>query len=389
MLLAAAIERFYDLRLAALSVAKERPHGNPHKLLLLEIESMLQEAENDFFVDQAGYNNRGGGLHPPSPDQSKEYFSNSTYEVAIHRELEERDYYIEKNVFWVPALARWQTLQDCHARMRSCKMRSHPAEHPRSGGYSARLPVGTEILKERGRLAHSYKITSTGKLIDDALEAVEKENPNLKNVLNKNYIQLQIDPANLAGLIDLIATIPFQHADLHAKDILGHDPNSASLDFASASLRDLCALAVNSPLPRMATGMSPLPDTFTRDQHPDLRADVVMALPSAAARSLPRSHTVDRSKGRINSPFKIKEWWDGKLEGDARWSRSEVESASHAQFYKNRDKYGTPPQSAMRECAPLKSEGIPQVMSEAKDKNANFAWVQHILYHLARNGIAS
>jgi hypothetical protein len=52
-----------------------------------------------------------------------------------------------------------------------------------------------------------YKITSTGKLIDDALEAVEKENPKLKNVLNKNYTQLQIDPSNLAGLIDLIGVL--------------------------------------------------------------------------------------------------------------------------------------------------------------------------------------
>ena len=109
--------------------------------------------------------------------------------------MEERDYYIEKNVFWVPALARWKTLQD-----------------------SAKLPACTEI-KESGRLAHPYKITSTGKLIDDALEAVEKENPKLKNVLNKNYTQLQSDPANLAGLIDLIATIPFLLTNQFAKSV--------------------------------------------------------------------------------------------------------------------------------------------------------------------------
>jgi type I restriction enzyme M protein len=145
-----------------------------------DIEAMLKDPENDFFVDPAGYD---------KPAQ---------YNEAIHRELEERDYYIEKNVFWVPALARWKTLQD-----------------------SAKLPAGTEITVKNGKTT-TYKITSTGKLIDDALEAVEKENPKLKNVLNKNYTQLQIDPANLAGLVDLIATIPFQHADLHAKDILGH-----------------------------------------------------------------------------------------------------------------------------------------------------------------------
>ena len=168
-----------------------------------QIEAMLKDPENNFLVDPDGYGK------PAADDR------------AIHRELEERDYYIEKNVFWVTALARWKTLQ-----------------------VSAKLPAGKEILRERGFSTRSYKITSTGKLIDHALEAVEKENVNgaerhrlpargarggraearikIKNVLNKNYTQLQIDPANLAGLIDLIATIPFQHADLHAKDILGH-----------------------------------------------------------------------------------------------------------------------------------------------------------------------
>ncbi len=92
--------------------------------------------------------------------------------------------------------------------------------------------------EEMPRRVRRYKITSTGKLIDDALGehtrlACSDGRPagrSSSSVLNKNYTQLQIDPANLAGLapaqplgdaglIDLIATIPFQHADLHAKDI--------------------------------------------------------------------------------------------------------------------------------------------------------------------------
>jgi type I restriction enzyme M protein len=64
-----------------------------------------------------------------------------------------------------------------------------------------------------------------------------------------------------------------------------------------------------------------------------------------------------------NPSFKFKKRRDGKLEGDARWSRSEAETASHANVYNNRGKYGTPPQG-----------------------NANFAWVQHMLHHLAPNG---
>jgi type I restriction enzyme M protein len=64
-------------------------------------------------------------------------------------------------------------------------------------------------------------------------------------------------------------------------------------------------------------------NTFTRDQHPDLRADYVMA----------------------NPPFNMKEWKDGVADDDARW------------------KYGVPPAS-----------------------NANFAWLQHMVHHLAPNG---
>ena len=370
-----------------------------------EIAAMVNDPASDFYLDSAGY---------ATP---------ADHEAAVRGEQEERDYYTEKNVFWVPPLARWKTLQS-----------------------SAKLPPGSELTAGEGKAV--YKITSIGRLIDDALEAVEKENPNgaerhrlprraarrvragarinRKNVLNKNYTQLQIDPANLAGLIDLIATIPFQHADLHAKDILGHvyeyflgqfalaegkkggqyftpksivslivemiepyqgrvyDPAMGSGGFFVQSMRFIesrtegdrshdsgtrrasagarvnhgCTIgdimvfgqesnpttwrlaAMNMAIRGIDFGKEPA-DTFTRDQHPDLRADFVMA----------------------NPPFNIKEWWDGKLEGDARWSRSAAETAPHAIFYKKRGKYGTPPQG-----------------------NANFAWVQHMLHHLAPNG---
>jgi type I restriction enzyme M protein len=66
-------------------------------------------------------------------------------------------------------------------------------------------------------------------------------------------------------------------------------------------------------------------DTFTEDLHPDLRADYIIA----------------------NPPFNVSNWWNAKLADDPRW------------------KYGTPPEG-----------------------NANFAWVQHFIYHLAPNGTA-
>ncbi|MBP6653020.1 MAG: N-6 DNA methylase, partial [Xylophilus sp.] len=66
-------------------------------------------------------------------------------------------------------------------------------------------------------------------------------------------------------------------------------------------------------------------DTFTRNQHPDLRADFILA----------------------NPPFNISDWWHGSLEGDPRWH------------------YGDPPQG-----------------------NANYAWLQHMLHHLKDTGRA-
>lgn len=169
----------------------------------------------------------------------------------------------------LPALARWKTSQN-----------------------SAKLPAGTGTTVKKGK-STTDNITSTGRLIDDALEAVEKE--------------------NLNGA-ELIPNIPY----LHAKDVLDRNPNPPS-----APLGDLCAFAVK------------------KSTMPILDADFVTASP----------------------PFNIKEWWDAKLEGDARRSRSGAETAPHALIYKERGRYGTPPQG-----------------------NANFARVQHVLHHLASNG---
>ena len=313
-------------------------------------------------------------------DEGHDYYLGDD-EDLIQEELEVRDYYTEKNVFWVPELARWKTLQD-----------------------NAKLPIGTEITIKNGKTTQ-YKITSVGRLIDDALDAIEKENPKLKGVLNKTYASLQLEAAKMGELIDLVATIPFQHASLGAKDILGHvyeyflgqfalaegkkggqyytpkaivslivemlqpykgrvyDPAMGSGGFfvqsetfieahdaqGSASVAGgrtpgatqgkLGNISVygqesNPTTWRLAAmnmairgidfnfGKEP-GNSFTNDKHPDLRADFVMA----------------------NPPFNMKEWWDAKLEGDPRWQ------------------YGTPPKN-----------------------NANFAWLQHMLYHLAPKG---
>ncbi|MCB9164014.1 MAG: type I restriction-modification system subunit M [Flavobacteriales bacterium] len=319
-----------------------------------EVEKMLKDPKSDFYTDPKDF--RTGGRSSAQAEQA--------YSDAIRVELEVRDYYTQQNVFWVPPLARWKTIQD-----------------------SAKLPSGSTIPVASPHGA-TYKMSSLGKLIDDALEAIERENPKLKNVLNKTYTQLQLDPANLGSLIDLIATIPFVHGSLHAKDILGHvyeyflgqfalaegkkggqyytpksivslivrmlqpykgrvyDPAMGSGGFFVQSeefieqfggrLGDISVYGQesNPTTWRLAAmnmairgidfnfGKEPA-NSFTNDQHPALRADFVMA----------------------NPPFNVKEWWDARLEGDARWA------------------YGTPPAG-----------------------NANFAWLQHMLHHLAPKG---
>lgn len=285
------------------------------------------------------------------------------YREELAAELEQRDYYLETNTFWVPTQARWSFLQDNNKAV--------------IGG--AELPIGNN---------KTIKINSVGHLIDNALDAIEVANPKLKGVLNKQYTRLQIDQVKLAELIDLIATIPFVHASLNSKDILGHVYEYMLGQFALAegkkggqfyTPKSIVSLMVQMMEPfkgrvydpamgsggffvqsehfihahqgkigdvsiygqeynhttwqlasmNMAIrgidfnfGKEPA-NTYTNDQHPDLRADFVMA----------------------NPPFNMKEWDVGVSDDDPRWA------------------YGKPPSG-----------------------NANFAWLQHMLYHTAPNG---
>ena len=297
-------------------------------------------------------------------DPAHDYYLGGDEEL-VEEELEVRDFYTEKNVFWVPEIARWDTLQN-----------------------NAKLPIGTHFMLKTAKGEQAVEMRTIGWLIDTALDHVEKENPKLKGVLNKTYTQLSIEADKLTGLIDLIASIPFKHASLHAKDILGHvyeyflgqfalaegkkggqyytpkaivslivemlqpfkgrvyDPAMGSGGFFVQSERfieehqgKLGNISVygqesNPTTWRLAAMNMAIrgidfnfggkwASTYTEDLHPDLRADFVMA----------------------NPPFNMKEWKSGVKDDDPRWV------------------YGIPP-----------------------DGNANFAWLQHMLYHLAPNG---
>ena len=291
-------------------------------------------------------------------------------EQEIATELEVRDFYTEANVFWLPIESRWQFLQD-----------------------NGPLVIGGAELNIGGKLK---KITSVGHLIDNALEAIERDNQKIKGALNKSYSGLQIDQAKLNELINLIATIPFNHASLNSKDILGHvyeymlgqfalaEGKKGGQFYTPASIVSLIVEMIE-PFegrvydPAMGSGgffvqsdkfierranqkeIDPLTQkqkisiygqeynhttwqlaamnmairgldydfgrepasTYTNVQHPDLRADFIMA----------------------NPPFNMKEWNTGVDDKDPRF------------------KYGKPPAG-----------------------NANFAWMQHMLHHLAPDG---
>jgi type I restriction enzyme M protein len=281
-------------------------------------------------------------------DPKDDYFLHDADAALLAEELEDRDYYREVNVFWVPETARWESLRA------------------------------------------NAKQSDIGKRIDDALSIIEVENPKLKGILDKRYARAQLPDGKLGELVDLVSQIGFGVDASTARDVLGqvyeyflgmfasaegkrggqfytpasivktlvavlaphhgkvYDPCCGSggmfvqserfIEAHGGKLGDVSIYGqeANPTTWRLAAmnlairgidynlGREP-DDTFRRNQHPDLRADFILA----------------------NPPFNISDWWHGSLEGDPRWV------------------YGTPPQG-----------------------NANYAWLQHMLYHLKPTGRA-
>ncbi|OQK16059.1 restriction endonuclease subunit M [Methyloprofundus sedimenti] len=327
-----------------------------------ELTAQFNDPEHEYFLDPEEFDGGATG---------------EDYQAEINTELEQRDYYTEANVFWVPMQSRWGFLQNQN------KVVINGVIWLNKQGEALTQAPNDEAEK---RLCN--RISSVGQLIDNALEVIEQDNPKLKGVLNKRYTQLQIDQAKLGELIDLIATIPFVHATLSSKDILGHvyeyflgqfalaegkkggqfytpksivslivqmlepfkgrvyDPAMGSGGFFVQSenfirehqgrIGDVSIYgqeynhttwqlaAMNMVIRGIDFNFGKQPaSSYTNDQHPDLRADFVMA----------------------NPPFNMKEWDTGVDDNDPRWV------------------YGKPPSG-----------------------NANFAWLQHMLWHLAPNG---
>ncbi len=113
-------------------------------------------------------------------------------EAEPYADPEDPDEYRAENIFWVPPAARWSHLQK-----------------------SARQPT-------------------IGQLVDEAMAAVERDNPSLKGVLPKDYARPALDKQRLGQLIDLVSNIHLGGGDNHARDILGRVYEYFLGQFASA-----------------------------------------------------------------------------------------------------------------------------------------------------------
>jgi len=136
------------------------------------------------------FEERRAGLARLCDDPSSDYFTKS--DETRREVLEDRDEYRSNNVFWVPGPARWEKLR-----------------------AAATQP---EI----------------GKLVDDAMIAIEHENPSLRGVLNKEYARPDLDKQNLGRLIDLVSNIGLGDSESRGKDLLGRVYEYFLGQFASA-----------------------------------------------------------------------------------------------------------------------------------------------------------
>lgn len=279
-------------------------------------------------------------------DPKSEYFI-SEIPAEYSGELEERDYYTQDNVFWVPQDARWESLRS-----------------------KAKQP-------------------DIGSIIDGAMTAIENENIPLRGKLDKRFGRAQLSEGVLGELIDLISTIGFTDKQ-NASDVLGEVYEYFLGQFASAEgkkggqfytpshvVKTLVAVlsphvgrvydpccgsggmfvqseefvkshggrvddisiygqesnpttwrlaAMNLAIRGFSADLGKEPaDTFSKDNFPDQKFDYIMA----------------------NPPFNISDWGGEKYDGDPRW------------------KYGRPPVG-----------------------NANYAWLQHMLWKLKPGGQA-
>jgi len=163
---------------------KMRGHMDPSEYKHVALGLIFLKYISDAFEEHRQW------LLKEAADPKSEYYVRER--EARYRTVEDRDEYVAENVFWVPKEARWSHLQ-----------------------AKAKQPT-------------------IGRLIDDAMVAIEKENPSLKGVLPKDYARPSLDKQRLGELIDLVGTIGLGDEESRSKDILGRVYEYFLSKFASA-----------------------------------------------------------------------------------------------------------------------------------------------------------
>ena len=299
-------------------------------------------------IDAAEYKNVALGLIflKYISDSFNELFK--ILEADEYSDPEDRDEYLAKNVFFVPKDARWEVIQS-----------------------KAKLP---EI----------------GVAIDNAMELIENENKELKNVLPQVFAKPNLDKTSLGELVDLISDIELKSQADNTKDLLGRIYEYFLGEFANAegkkggqfyTPKSIVKLMVDMIEPYKGRvydpacgsgGMFVMSEKFI-EEHQGRRDDITiygqesnqttwkLSKMNLAIRNINSKFVAWNNEGSFlkdahpdlkadyilaNPPFNQKEWGQEILQEDGRWE------------------YGTPPSG-----------------------NANFAWIQHMLYHLATNGV--
>jgi type I restriction enzyme M protein len=282
-------------------------------------------------------------------DAFEELYAKLKAEEAQGADPEDRDEYKAENVFFVPQEARWKLLLS-----------------------KAKQP---EI----------------GKFVDDAMDAIEKENASLKGVLPKVYARQNLDPTSLGELIDLVGNIALGDAKARSADVLGHVFEYFLGEFALAegkkggqfyTPRSVVQLLVEMLEPYQGRvfdpccgsgGMFVQSEKFVTEHQGRVNDISIYGQESnqttwrlckmnLAIRGIDSSQVKWNNEGSFlndahkdlkadfiiaNPPFNVSDWGGDLLRNDGRWQ------------------YGVPPAG-----------------------NANYGWIQHFLYHLAPNGQA-
>ncbi|HCI52205.1 MAG TPA: DNA methyltransferase [Gallionella sp.] len=240
-------------------------------------------------------------------------------------------------------------------------------------------------------LVAKAKLPTIGTVVDEAMDAIEKENPSLKGVLPKVFARQNLDPASLGGLIDLVGNIALGDAKSRSADVLGHVFEYFLGEFALAegkqggqfyTPRSIVELLVAMLEPYKGRvfdpccgsgGMFVQSEKFV-GEHQGRVNDISiygqesnqttwrLAKMNLAIRGIDSSQVKWNNEGSFlndahkdlkadfiiaNPPFNVSDWSGELLRGDGRWQ------------------FGAPPAG-----------------------NANFAWLQHFAYHLNPQGKA-